>query len=451
MTAGVCYDWSPVRYASHPIPGDPELVASSATAFHRTSDHLREAASGLRRLDGADLDSDATRALWSNAREVAGLLEQAFDRYEQAAGALAGYAPVLARAKADAEAALQAATSASRDYSRSSSQANSMLEGANSTIDPVQRQEFLSAFHQAKAHAENADANVHAARARIEAAIRDRDAAATRAAAQIHDTVSGRELNDDLMDQLRELYDNIRQFTSDLLANNPILKAFVDLMKSAALWVWEHIGEIALGLQIASLLLGWVPVLGQVLAVLAGIAKALALVKSLVDLGPAISTGLSTGDWSGFATEALVLGAGLLVSKGISKGLSKFFDAKRFAPLVKARDRVVVNQGFDKAYAGFNSTNATRFPSIKQYLGLSHAPGSRQAITDNLIDQLKGGGLYARDIQHSAFTIDLAEGAANVVADQIVDDIKDRVLPEHPPVPPRHRVCEQALSTGAGV
>lgn len=442
MNAQICYDWSPLGYASNPVPGDPELVQSSATTFRQTATRLSEAATGLRRLDDSDLESDATQALWSNAREIEGLLTQAFDRYDKAAHALGGYAPVLARSQAEAVAALQAASSASSDCQRASRNAHDLWWAAKTTIDPEDRAQFIQAFHQAKSQADMASSNVYAARAKVEAAITARDTGANNAARQIHDAISGRELNDDVWDQLNELWESVKQFTADLLANNPWLKSLVDGIVGFAKFVWDHIGEIALVLQIASLLLGWVPVLGQVLIFLAAVAKVIAIVKTVVDLGTAFAKGVSTGDWSTFAIEALMLG----ISYVAGKGISKFFDAKRLAPMKDAFNRTVSSQGYDKALAAVGrSYSPSPWTQVKQFLTIAPASGSRQSMTDSLISNLKNSGQYVKDLEHQVIKNDIVEEGADYVKDKIIDQAKP-----HDPAPPDHRICTQSRGAAPG-
>jgi len=432
-------DWSSVGFHSHPIPGDPAAVQATASAFRETASRLSEAANGLRRLDSAETESLAVTKLLSNAREVAGLLELALDRYDVAADALAAYGPVQAQAKATAEAAVRDAMTARGLHDRAATNASNLRLGAMTTIDPQQRQDFLQAYHQAKAQAADASSSFESAKARVLGAISDRDRAADHAARQVSGAIANREINDDLFDQLGELWEGAQQFAADIVANNPLLKAVVDAAITAAKWVWDHIEQISLVLKVASILLGWVPFLGPALIILSRIADVVALIKAATTLAGSFAHGVQTGDFSGFLVGATLT----VVTFGIGRGIGKVAKADLSGVSKRAFDRTVSGQGFTKAVA---SVGRSHHPVNKglSFLTLADESGSIHRTTDSLIDTLKQGHQPYADLVRDKIVVDLATSEANDIIGIGAGMVEDALVPHH------DRISEQGLQNLGG-
>ncbi len=103
-------DWSALGAPSDPVPGDPDAIQALAGELRRTARAITQTADLLRR--GALASGWRARAaveFRGRAVVVAGRIERAVDRYEAAAAALAGYAPVLRECQRRADRALATA------------------------------------------------------------------------------------------------------------------------------------------------------------------------------------------------------------------------------------------------------------------------------------------------------------------------------------------------------
>lgn len=348
----------------------------------------------------------------------------ALDRYDVAADALATYGPELAHAQRKAEEALRQATVAFSDGKRAANQANLFYDGARSSVDPQEQHELLRAYHQAKARFEEAEGHRGTARRQIEEAIHERDRAADQAANRISVAISGRELNDSLGDQVGEFVDALVRLGKDLYENNPLLKGLVDAAIAAAKFVWENIEVISIGLKILSLLLGWVPILGQVLGVLAAAAHILSLIKTATSLGTAFAHGVSTGDFGGFILEAGFLIAGAVIGRGIGK-----LAANRSRTVgIDAFNRMVKTQGSTQAWTAWaRGSTSTPLQRSMEFLKLADPAGSPGRVADSLIDALRAGGQPVTDLAHSRLAVELAQAGADGLVHLAGDPVRDLV------------------------
>ena len=439
------YDWSVVGYHSHPIPGDPADVAITAKMFARTAGFIEETASGLRRMDTSDTQSDAVTELLSNAREIAGMLEQALDRYVVAGNALAAYAPRLEHARAQAEEALRAAQGARAEHDRASDNATNLWWGAKLSVEPQERTQFLHSYHQAKAQAAEAESAYNAARAKILSAIHDRDAAADQAANAINSSISGRDLNDSFLDKLGAAWEDLKEIVTSGLASLP------QVIKDIGNWIWEHLEEISLVLTVLALLLSWVPVVGQITMAIAAVARGLAIlakaadlvvmVREVHDLTLKFREGLTTGNFAPFLASAGLFLVAALAGRKISKGLES--SLKRTSKTMF--DRAVSEVGFTKAVAAVGRTVDDSAPKkVLTFLGLVEPSRSASAVADELISTLRAHGSPVwKPIQDSL----IAAGADEAVG--VVKDLVEDVVEEHV-AEPAHRFIEQLVPIPAG-
>ncbi|CAL9542544.1 hypothetical protein SUDANB176_04275 [Streptomyces sp. enrichment culture] len=245
--------WQPLCY-SDPVPGDPDRVASLGKKLKKTAEELERQVRNLKAIAEVDSwDSDAGREFRKRAEGCHGKLDAARKRYATAAAALGDkvvdvgggyqdkihasakdYASDLNRAQQIADAALKEAQAAEDDKRAAGMK---LVD----TEDDAKRKD-LEDLQKA------ADDTVKAAQEKIEEAKRIRDAAAKRACEAIDEVISDDALKDGFWDSL---LDDIATVT----------------------------GLIATVCGILSLLVGWIPVIGQALA---GILGTIALVMSLV-------------------------------------------------------------------------------------------------------------------------------------------------------------------------
>ncbi|MGX1302558.1 ElaB/YqjD/DUF883 family membrane-anchored ribosome-binding protein [Streptomyces albogriseolus] len=246
-------NWQPLCYVD-PVPGDPDRVASLGKKLKRTAEELERQVRNLKAISEVESwDSDAGREFRKRAEGCHGKLDAARKRYATAAAALGdkvvdvgggyqdkvhasskGYASDLNRAQQIADAALKEAQSA-EDEKRA---AGTKLVDT----DDDARRKSLEDLQK------DADETIKKAQEKIEEAKRIRDAAAKRTCDAIDEVISDDALRDGFWDSL---LDDIATVT----------------------------GLIATVCGVLSLLVGWIPVIGQALA---GILGTVALVMSLV-------------------------------------------------------------------------------------------------------------------------------------------------------------------------
>ncbi|WP_159054147.1 hypothetical protein [Streptomyces sp. AS58] len=246
-------DWQPLAY-SDPVPGDPERVANLGKKLRKTAEDLDRQLRNLKAITEVDSwDSDGGREFRRRATGCEGKLDAARKRYATAAAALgdkvveAGgsnedklharakdYASDLNRAQEIADAALKEAKGAEGDKRLAQSKLNDAeSDGKRKALEEQQK---------------SAEDVIKAAEEKIRAAQRIRDAAAKRACDAIDDVIDGDALKDGFWDGL---LDDIAEIT----------------------------GMIATICGVLSLLVGWIPVIGQAMA---GVLGTIALVASLI-------------------------------------------------------------------------------------------------------------------------------------------------------------------------
>lgn len=299
MTNLDVYDWTVVGYASNQLPGDPEVVAQTASAFRSTADQLSLAARSLRRLnETSDTCSEAVDKIVGKAAQVAGLLDEVYARYASSSGALTAYAPVLANAQSQAEQALRSAAQARHDHDVARENALLAYGHAAATIDPQQRQELLAHAYGQQARADSASSSLASARAVIEAAIANRDFAATKAAGEIDGAISGSSVNDTLMDELGVLV-NQAGHVLEWLWDHPMILALVVPWLGQMRLIWEYADQLSLVLTIAALVcLPFFPPAAGVLALCASVVGLVGDAKHLLKDS-------QTGDRSQLAADAV--------------------------------------------------------------------------------------------------------------------------------------------------
>lgn len=417
MTARPCYDWTPVGYLQHPIPGDSDAVLQGVREFRTTAGHLRDAARGLSTLEAADqTESEALDTLDDDMRHVIAVLYQALDRYEDAADALASYAPALLRAQQQAEQALQAATQSRQQYEQAARSANDMRWQIMTTIDPDQRRELLQSYHHARARASDAQADYIGAEDRIQDAIHDAKVAGDHAADRLQSSINNKDLNDSLVDVLKELGGQVLAFfdsAGKLIAD--LVKKVLDLDL-----LWDVLNWASLALTVVGAVLMFTPLapVGAALLLAGRIVGAVTIVKSLYDLHKGFVKGSQTGDFSDFWLEGGLMLVGLVGGKGIGKVLAKSARRERKALF----DGVVKRDGFVKAVTTAQSPPPLPIPFQKAAEFIGVARDAERRTADNLYSVLNG----IPDHQGTA-VMSAVHDAANAGKDLVIDSAKNLI------------------------
>ncbi|MET8178498.1 putative T7SS-secreted protein [Streptomyces sp. NPDC005336] len=285
------HDWSPVA-EKDPVPGNPDRVASLGKKFRDTADVISQQIKNLKAIaDVTAWDSDAGREFRKTAKGSVGKLEAAFKRYDAAADALGvkvgdehtqNYASQLECAQVKANAALRDAKEADRHKSTAQKHLDKLTDTKD---DKSKKKDFETSLA-------TADSDIQDAKDRIEDAKTIRDNAAKKAKDSINNIIE----HDSLKDK--------ESFWGSLLDS-----------------VNEVMGTIATWCGIASLLVGWIPIIGQALA---GVLGTIAMVASLVSLACTITMFLrgEADLWDiGFAALGFIM---MGVGKAFGKVAGKF-------------------------------------------------------------------------------------------------------------------------------
>ncbi|RBY76935.1 hypothetical protein DQ239_12150 [Blastococcus sp. TF02-09] len=258
-------DWSPLA-GSDPVPGDPDEVDRIGRRYEDTATALRDQAARLRALARDESwDSDAGNEWRHQGREVAEKLDRAVDRYDVAGRALRTYSGELRSAQHRADSALALAQEAERQ-SRAADRARREQARQHASAPPDTPPPDTSHLDR---QADNAAADLSRARRMLGEAETARDSAASRAAGAIEEITGSDGLDDGRFAGVRNA-----------------LGEAVEWLDRNLKEITEFLSDLAAALGVLALLVGWIPVIGQIAAAvltgLAALASALALIGSLV-------------------------------------------------------------------------------------------------------------------------------------------------------------------------
>ncbi|MEU9899379.1 WXG100 family type VII secretion target [Streptomyces phaeochromogenes] len=289
-------DWHPLA-DSDPIPGDPERLEQLGKELRKTADELDRQLGHIKSVVKVESwDSDAGKEFRGKVKESRGRLEAALKRYETVADAIGdsiidygagyeanatasprNYATDLNRAQKIADVALREA----RD-------AEERKGAAAKSIDQLTGKDEKKSKKELEEKRDAADGDVEAARTKLEEAKGIRDQAAKVARDAIDDVISSDSLKDGFWDEFGD-----------------VVSFIADLTENIAKWA-----------GIASLLVGWIPVIGQALA---GLLGAISMVATLVNvLCTAIQVVMGDASWTELGWAAvgfLAMGVGKAFSK----------------------------------------------------------------------------------------------------------------------------------------
>ncbi|MFF3845417.1 putative T7SS-secreted protein [Streptomyces sp. NPDC002328] len=294
MTRPRADEWAVIGESADPIPGDPEEVARLGRSLRKTAEAIRKQADEIKALSSVEAwKSKAAEEFRGQAEEAEGKLRKAYKRYDAAADALgekvieggsySEYASELHRAQKMADKALRDAQNADGEDKASSGAIDKLPKD---TADDAPDRKKLEKRQEAAASA------MERAKKDLEAAKDVRDAAAKRARDAIRYAID----NDGLKDGT---WDKFKDWVHD---NSGWIKAVLEVSG----WVATICGTL-------SLLVGWIPIVGQALAALLG---SIALAATLVSLVGHVLLALS-GDGSWFDVALDVVG---LATFGIGRG-----------------------------------------------------------------------------------------------------------------------------------
>ncbi|KAA0941899.1 hypothetical protein [Streptomyces apricus] len=300
--AGRPRDWHPVA-DNDPIPGDPDRMVSLGRTLRKTAEELDRQVRSLKAVAEVDAwDSKAGKEFREKAKGNVKKLEAAFKRYDTAATAIGSevvevgggyqdklharpgnYASDLNRAQEIADAALKDA----QDADQRKGAAQKSLDG----LSDKEKKDDDEGKKKLESQRDAAGDEINAAREKINEAKRIRDEAAKRARDSIDAVINHDSLKDGFWDTL--------------------VKAVADVMSDIATWC-----------GILSLVVGWIPVIGQALA---GVLGAIAMVATLIGfLATLVQVLQGNAEWMDLGIAAL----GFLMM-GVGKGFSKI--AGKFA------------------------------------------------------------------------------------------------------------------------
>jgi hypothetical protein len=328
---------------SDPVPGDPEEIAGLGRELRRTAEAIKKQADEIKALASVEQwKSKTAEEFRKEAEEAEGKLRKAFKRYDTAADALGEkvleggsskeYASELHRAQTMADKALRDAREA-HDEQQASSGAIDKLPEKTADDDPDRK--------RLEKRQEAATTALEKAKKDLEAAKGVRDAAAKRARDAIRHAIDHDGLKDGTWDKFKDwVHDNAGW-----------IKKTLDVLG----WVATICGTL-------SLMVGWIPIVGQALAAVLG---TIALGATLISLvGHTLLALAGEGSWFDVALDVVGLatfgiGRGALAgAKGASQAaqaLGRSAAAKAIRQGIRARPGTpAYNRALNKAWRKAN-------------------------------------------------------------------------------------------------
>lgn len=311
------YDWSPLTgWHGDPVPGDADVVSSHVTIFRQAADQAGQAASRLQGISNTGMSSDQVDKLKSRADALAGKLLLVKSRYEAASTALGRYEPVLRHGQQRSVQLLHEVAPAAAQEGRDRGDAVWLFGRLVVTQEGPDKERLKEEYGEIERRRGKNKALIEGARAELRRICEARDHAADQAKRDIDNAMSNSQLNDGIVDRVKDALGKIG--------------AFIEKHSEA----FELVGKVLGYVSVALTVLSFVCPLAAPFAVAAkwaGIACSL--------LG-AYGQARKDGNLAGFALNAgfTLLMAGLKV-KGDGKLL-------RFAKGAKARPGWSVAQRF---------------------------------------------------------------------------------------------------------
>jgi uncharacterized protein YukE len=291
VTRPADHRWEVLGESGDPVPGDVHDMKALARRFTATAETITKTADALRRIGNLESwDSEAGRAFAEKANETAKTVSKAHDRYADAGIALKDYSTDLETIQEEADKLLTQAENKHNSLTTARSRADNPPEGT----DDAGQDKLDKAVTDLQE-------GLDGLRGRLAGLKTRHQAAGDKAAKRIHDTTEGDGLNDGLLDDLRDT-----------------LKIVSDIT-----------GAIAAVCGVLSLLVGWIPVIGQALA---GVLGTIALVMTAISLVCHVLLAINgDGSWGDVAIDVLGLA---------TFGIGRVFTAGAKAAATVGRSRV---------------------------------------------------------------------------------------------------------------
>ncbi|MFF4259029.1 hypothetical protein ACFY1L_48425 [Streptomyces sp. NPDC001663] len=279
MTRPADHRWEVLGESGDPVPGDVHDMTALSRRFELTAKTISDTAAALRRLGNLESwDSKAGRAFAEKATDTAKTVSKAHDRYADAGSALKTYYTELETIQGEADKLLHQAETKAGELTTAKSKAD---HPPKDTDDAGQKKLDKSVT--------DLQDGLDGLRGQLSSLKTRHKDAGDKAARAIHDTTESDGLNDSWLDDLRDT-----------------LNAVADIA-----------GAVAAVCGVLSLLVGWIPVIGQALA---GVLGTIALVATAVSLVCHLLLALNgDGSWGDVAMDVLGLatfGIGRVFSSG---------------------------------------------------------------------------------------------------------------------------------------
>ncbi|WP_330306564.1 MULTISPECIES: putative T7SS-secreted protein [unclassified Streptomyces] len=435
MTRPRADEWAVIGESSDPIPGNPEEVAKLGRDLRKTAEAIQKQAKEIKALSSVESwKSKAAEEFRKEAEEAEGKLRKAFKRYDAAADALGEkvveggssteYASELHRAQTMADKALRDAKDAHDEHATS---AGAIDKFPKDTADDDPDRKKLEKRQEAATSA------MERAKKDLEAAKDVRDAAAKSARDAIRHAIDHDGLKDSRWDKFKDwVHDNA---------------GWINKVLDVAGWVATICGTL-------SLLVGWIPIVGQALA---GILGSIAMAATIISLvGHVLLALAGEGSWFDVALDVVglaTMGIGRGAMAGAKGAMQGAKGMARSAAFRQAMERVVAKRGsaaFKKAeQAAWKQANRMSGGALRGKAGaeaLATAPKgwfpgagrvaeafSPKAIGKEMVDGFKGvkdlGWSNLRQLGHGSTW----QSAAFKVGDSGLDDLSrqiDDIAPE---------------------
>ncbi len=374
-------------YPYNRLKGDPDLLASKARHYASIADAISRSVHALDSVADEDtMKSQSLEKIRETARKVKDDIAKAQDRYRVTADALSEYSGLLRTAQDDAVTAI--------------AEIEEKQGAANTARSTATRAEYAVAFApeteaataqtsatQAADAADAADAALRSAHQKWENAKADKDRAAEAARGKINGVVNGE-------------------------GNKGLNDGWWDNWGATLFQILKTICDIA---GVLAIFLAWVPILGQILLVLAAIGAIITLVEAIVKVATgqgtwgdvilaAVGAVLTLFGGKIFAMAAKTFKASIIVKSGLKTSSSlralqgvksgqKFMTAKQAQKILNKPITDAFKQPFQRSESMFRLKALTKLPETDpRHLSTMDAIASaaKDAFPKIQFDGLKG-------------------------------------------------------------
>jgi hypothetical protein len=379
------------------LAGDPVHLKTMANTYMGIADAIKRSVTALHAVRDNEEKADATKALAKEAGDVADDVEKAESRYRVTAQALLDYVPLLTSAQSDAHTAVLKIA----HWEGQVTSTTTALDKANQDVDDADdadKDDAKSTQTTAETNATDAKKKLAYWQGQWTNAANARNTAAEAARNKIVDVV---------------------EHHNNGLKNPGFWGSVWNGIKSAGKWVWDHLDEISNWLGIASLLLGWVPILGDILIIATLAVGALKLIKDIAEgkgwkaiLGDCV--GLALSAFGGGATKLLAKSGKLAAGGKFLTAFQGSNKARNAAFLERYGVKTAQFRRFARTGAG-TAKNLNKFakPTLKNFLNEVKTPFTfaKGSVPTAFKDFIKsGGGLNVAKLGHNG--VSFADGAA---------------------------------------